>query len=515
MTARPDKAHIFVTEHLKEDLKGRSIRAGMITATAQGLKAILGLLNIAVLSRLLSPESYGLVAMASAFMGFLWILTDGGLTIATVQTEDLNQQKASTIFWLNTLFGIGCGVIFAALSPFIAWYYRDPRLLAIALAFAVAFPLKACGMQHQALIVRQMRFRALAVIDIVSTAVGLGVGVAFALDGWSYWSIIAQTYGTIALSTVGVWIASGWHPDLRVSLREIRGMLHVGGFYSGFQCVCAINKSLEGMFIGRIGGAEPLGVYNRALSSSISPFQQFMTPIFAVAFPALSRLVADPAQYRRAFQRVYGSILALTLPITAFLIPASLPVIRILLGPNWDVAVPTFAWLLPAAFLGALNGAGLCLFTTTGNTKRLFGFVVFESFVLNGSILAALPWGVTAVAMAVSMSGLLIRSPVFFWQGSRCSSVRVSDFYRPFIYELPLAAGICAAVLLCGHVFPAWRPFPQVLVMAVAAALVYFLLLVLFPFGRRRLATGWELAEKFLRSKILKPERQETGASVP
>jgi len=290
-----------------------------------------------------------------------------------------------------------------------------------------------------------------------------------------------------------------------VSLREIRGMLHVGGYYSAFQCVCAVNKSLESMFIGRIGGAAQLGVYNRALSSSISPFQQFMTPIFAVAFPALSRLVAEPEQYRRAFQRVYGSILALTLPITAFLIPASLPIIRILLGPNWDVAVPTFAWLLPAAFLGALNGAGLCLFTTTGNTRRLFGFVVFESFVLNGSILAALPWGVTAVAMAVSMSALLIRSPVFFWQGSLCSPVRVSDFYRPFIYEIPLAAGICGTVLLCAQLFPAWRPFPQVLVMAAASALVYFVLLALFPFGRRRITVGWEAVQKFLKPKALNP----------
>ena len=505
MTTRPDKTNIFVTEHLKEDLKGRSIRGGMVTAGAQSLKAILGLLNIAVLSRLLTPESYGLVAMAGAFMGFLWILTDGGLTIATVQTDDLDQHKASTIFWVNTLFGIGCGLIFAALSPLIAWYYRDPRLLDIALAFAVAFPLKACGMQHQALIVRQMRFRALAVIDIVSTAVGLAIGVVFALDGWSYWSIIAQTYGTIAISTAGVWYASGWHPDLRVSLGKIRGMLHVGGYYSGFQCVCAVNKSIESMLIGRIGGAEQLGVYNRALSSSISPFQQFMTPILTVAFPALSRLATQPESFRRAFQRVYGSILAFTLPITCFLIPASLPIIRILLGPNWDIAVPTFAWLLPSAFLGALNGAGLCLFTTTGNTKRLFGFVVFESFVLNLSILAAAPWGVTAVAMAVTLTAIVIRSPVFFWQGSRCSSVRVGDFYRPFIYEIPLAAGIYGTVVLCAHLLPAWRPFPQVLVMAAASALVYFVLLTLFPFGRRRLAVVWASVEKFLKRKALQP----------
>ena len=501
MTTRPDPTAVFVTEHLKEDLKGRSIRGGIVTATAQVLKAILGLLNIALLSRLLTPESYGLVAMASAFMGFLWILTDGGLTIATVQSDDLNHEKASTIFWVNTMFGLACGLVFAALAPFIAWYYRDPRLLAITLAFALAFPMKAAGMQHQALLVRQMRFRALGVIDIVSTAVGLAIGVVLALEGGSYWAIIAQTYGTIVVATAGYWWASNWRPAARFSFREIRSMLHVGGYYSGFQCVCAINKSIESMLIGRIGGAEQLGIYNRALSSSISPFQQFMTPIFAVAFPALARLVQQPGSYRRGVQQIYGGILALTLPIVAFLIPAALPVVRILLGPHWDVAVPTFAWLLPAAFLGALNGVGLCLFNTTGHTKQLFYFGVFESFVINLSIFLAAPYGVTMVAMAYSGTGIFIRTPIFLWQASRCCSIPVGDFYRPFLYELPLAVGIAAAVTVCAQLTPAWESIPRAIVMALAAAAAYFSLLVLFPFGRRRIALGREWAGKFLRPK--------------
>jgi len=502
MTTEPDKAKAFATDHLRDDLKGRSIRAGMVTASAQVLKAILGLLNIAVLSRLLRPENYGLVAMATAFMGFLWILTEGGLTMASVQAEELNQHKSSTIFWVNMLFGLTCGLIFAALAQPIAWYYRDPRLLPIVLSFAAAFPLKAGGMQHQALLTRQMKFLVLAGVDIASTAIGLAVGVICALRGLEYWSIIAQTYATFAVSVLLYWYFSGWRPDWTFSLREVGRILHVGGFYSGFQCVCAINKSLESMLIGRIGGAVQLGIYNRALSSSISPFQQFMSPVVAVAFPALSRVVGQPAYYRRGVQQMYGGILAFSLPVVSFLIPAALPVIRILLGPNWDVAVPTFAWLLPGAFLGAINAVGLVIFNTTGHTKRLFIFSVFESFVINTAIFLAAPHGVTMVAAALSLTGLLIRTPVFLWIAARCCSMPVGDFYRPFVQEIPLSAGVFAAVFFCAHGLADWRPVPQMLVMGTSAALVYFALLVLFPFGRRRIALIREHAKKLLRPKL-------------
>ncbi|MEJ0000564.1 MAG: lipopolysaccharide biosynthesis protein [Verrucomicrobiota bacterium] len=499
MTERPDKAKLFQTAHLKEDLRGRSIRAGIVTASAQLLKAILGFLNIALLSRLLSAENYGLVAMASAFMGFLWILTEGGLTMASVQSDELDHHKASTIFWVNMLFGTGCGLIFAVLAPFIAWYYRDPRLVAIVLCLAVAFPLKASGMQHQALLTRQMKFSILAMIDIASAALGLIVGVICAFRGLQYWSLIAQTYTTFAVAMVLYWWFSGWRPGFQFSLREVRSILHVGGYYSGFLCVCAFNKSMESLLIGRIGGATQLGLFNRAMSSSMSPFQQFISPVAAVAFPALSRAVTQPAQYRRGVQQICGTLLALSLPAVAFLIPAAQPVIRILLGPNWDAAVPTFAWLLPAAFLDVFNVIGALIFNTTGSTKQFFIFSLFEALVINGSILLAAPYGVTMVAMGLSLSGLLIRTPALLWLAARCGSLPVSDFYRPLIHEAPLAAGVAAAVLFCARALPGWQPVPQIMVMAGAAALVYFSLLALFPFGRRRIALIAEHAEKFLR----------------
>jgi PST family polysaccharide transporter len=360
-------------------------------------------------------------------------------------------------------------------------------------------------MQHQALLARQMRFLHLAMIDIAATTVGLGVGVICALRGLEYWSLIAQTYATFATAAGLYWWFSGWRPDFQFSLREVRRILHVGGFYSGFLCVCAFNKSMESMLIGRIGGAAQLGIFNRAMSSSMSPFQQFISPVVAVAFPALSRVVSNPAQFRRGVQQVCGTLVALTLPIVAFLIPAAFPVIHILLGPKWDVAVPTFTWLLPAAFCDVYSIVGGLIFNATGNTKRFFFFSVAEAVVINGSILLAAPYGVTMVAMCLSLTALLLRVPALLWLAARSGSIPVSDFYRPLLLELPLAAGVAGAVLVCARLVPGWSAVPQVLVMALAAAAVYFGLLVLFPAGRQRIALIRDHAGKFLRPQAPAP----------
>ena len=110
-------------------LKTQAARGGAVTAASQGITFVLNLGSTAVLARLLAPADFGLVAMVTALTGFLGMFKDMGLSAAVVQQPDVTHRQVSTLFWINLLACGVLGVVVAAGSPLVAWFYDEPRLV--------------------------------------------------------------------------------------------------------------------------------------------------------------------------------------------------------------------------------------------------------------------------------------------------------------------------------------------------------------------------------------------------
>src|SRR5262245_23329178 len=142
------------TERLKAGLATRTARGGAVTFASQGFKFAAGLGATMVLGRLLTPADYGLIGMVVVVTGFVSMFKDLGLSAATVQREEITSAQVSTLFWVNVALSIGVGMVTIALSPVVAWFYGEPRLTAIMLAYAVGFLFGGLTVQHEALLHR-------------------------------------------------------------------------------------------------------------------------------------------------------------------------------------------------------------------------------------------------------------------------------------------------------------------------------------------------------------------------
>lgn len=438
----------FQTEHLKQDLKGRSVRGGVVTVLTQSSKMVFNLGALAVLARLLTPQDFGLIAMVATVTNLVTLFKDMGLSMATVQKAEIDHRQVSTLFWVNVGFSAAIALVIAALSPSIAWFYREPRLVPITLILAVGLGLSGLMVQHEALLRRQMRFTDLALVQVASMALGAGVAIAAAWGGAGYWSLVVKQLVEQLVSIVGVWVLCSWRPGWPGKLSSIGDMLAFGGNLMGFNFVNYFARNLDNILIGWRWGALPLGLYDKAYQLFLFPIQQLNTPFAAVATPALSRLVDAPGQYRQAYLRVLDKLALLSMPFIAFTIASADWIIHLALGSQWSEASRIFAWLGITALVQPISNSTGWLFMTQGRTWQMFQWGIVGSLLSVVAIVAGLPWGAEGVAASYSISGLLIRTPLLFWFVCRQGPVRQTDLYRTIA---PAAlASVLSLLLLFG-----------------------------------------------------------------
>jgi PST family polysaccharide transporter len=154
-------------------LKRRSIRGGAATFVAQGVKFLIRFTAQIAIARLLVPADYGLIAMVAPLLGLLQLVGDLGLGQAVLQRQNISQEEVSGLFWIGLAVNFCVAIVVAAFSPLLAWVYSEPRLVMVSIALAALMPISGLATLPQALLMRNLRFGALAFLDILPPAVGL------------------------------------------------------------------------------------------------------------------------------------------------------------------------------------------------------------------------------------------------------------------------------------------------------------------------------------------------------
>lgn len=426
------------TDHLLGDLGRRTAASAVITTGAQGLKFALNLASTLILARLLAPQDFGLVAMVTAVTGFLEVLKDAGLSTATVQRHDITQAQVSNLFWANLGLGFLIMVLVAGAAPALAWFYGEPRLTGVALAVSVTFFLTASAVQHQAILRRQMKFTAIAVIQVVPAILGLGVAITMASTGWGYWSLVGTTVATAASNCVVTWLLSDWRPGLPVRGVGTKSLLRFGASLTGAAIVQAVAGTLDTLLIGRAYGAAAVGLYSRGAALLLNPLQQFLSPFHTVLVPSLSRIQNDPERYRRAFLQITDVLALLSLPAAGFLLAMAEPLVIFLLGDQWHEAIPIFSAFAVVAIYAPMANASTWLFTSQGRDREILTTSVLLSLITLTSIIGGLPYGPEGVAISYSLSGIFIRLPLLFHYAGFKGSVRTRDIWICMLSKVPI-----------------------------------------------------------------------------
>ena len=468
---------------MTSELAHSAARGAFFTLGAQLAKILLQLLSVVVLSRLLSPGDYGLLAIVLVVVGVGEIFRDFGLTSASIQAPELSRGQRDNLFWINAAIGAVLTVILFLLARPIEAVTGEAEIVGVVQSLSLLFLLNGLATQHRASLMRDLRFRALAIIDVSAAAIALGAAVAAAVAGLEYWSLVVQQLSSGAVVLVGSVAAGRWLPrwySRRVSVREL---VNFGWNIVVTNVLIYAGSQVDTIIVGLKFGTAPLGLYNRAYQLVMTPLGQVRSPLKGVALPVLSRVQQDPARfntYVTSAQLALGYGLGIPLILVAALAD---PLVHIMLGPQWTGATPILALFAIAGLLTTLPFVGYWVYLSRGLGRQLFLYTIVTTAIKVVCIVTGSFFGLIGVAIGFAVA------PAISWPLSLAWLSRVTPMPTRRLYAG--AARILVATAVSGSV--AWtasliaQPLGHwgMLVLGVLAGAAAVTPLLLIPIYRR------------------------------
>ncbi len=456
------------------DLKRKTIDGVAWTVTGRFGKQFLSLGLMIVLARLLSPEEFGLVAMVTVVTGFASLFAELGFGASLIQKQDVEEEHRSSVFWLNVGAGLLLTLGFAAVAPLVAAFYERPILDVLTRVVSLNFAISALGIMHATLLRKELDFRRLTIVDVVSLGASGLVAVVMAWMGFGVWSLVAQSLTLSAVTSGMLWIASPWRPKLLFRWSAIKDLL---GFSTNWLGTLSLNywtRNADNLLIGWRLGAGALGVYSRAYTLLLFPLINITRVVAQVVFPSFSIIQHDKERVARAYLRATRLIALFTFPLMMGLAVTARPFVLTVFGPQWVEMIPLLRVFGVVGMLESISKTEGTVYLSQGRADLQFRVSLFLKINLILGIIIGLQFGVVGVAMGYAIASFINAYPSFYFAG-RLVNLGFSQ------HLLNLAPGFACTILMGASVFAldtwfvpdAWGPTLQLTALVTAGALVY------------------------------------------
>jgi len=472
----PDQ--LFGSKVQLDDIKTRSVRGGFIMMGTQGVKFLLQTFSTVILARLLTPDDFGLVGMVSVVINFILIFKDVGLSLATIQKAEITRKSMDSMFWITVSISSVLGLIIIALSPTLVGFYSREELRSITVLLGFSFIVSGLSIQHAALLRRHLLFDEISYIQISASFISLTVSVLCALLGYGYWSLVVGTVSHSVFTTIFTFYYCQWVPGKYSYQDGLMEMVKFGGGVTSFNVANYFSRNFDKILIGKYFGPVELGYYSKAYQLLMLPLNQVREPLSQIAVPALSRLVAYPDKYRKAFFSVQEKLCLFMVPPIGVMAASSDWIIELIFGPSWLPASQMFQWLSIISLFQLSLSSGAWLLITQGKIKTLVTFGLWEATLNVLSFIIGLNWGANGIAAAYALTGVFVRSPALMLTVTKSGPVKLKAYLMVVAKYFIPAFVIYALVLFVRYNCSTLTPMLGLLMSLFIYIVVFFAMII-------------------------------------
>lgn len=433
-------------------------------------RILIQLLSLTVLTRLIPPSEYGLMAMGTVVVNLVLIVRDLGTASAIIQAKELDYSVVNSIFWLNVIMGVGLFIIIATLSPAISYFFDAPKLTMLLSLLALSFPLASIGSAHQALLERESKFKKIAAIELLAAVSGFVVAFVSAIHGGGAFSLALQLIVNSLFSSFLYYLLSAWRPSIKFSFSHLRSILGFSGNLTAFNLVNYFSRNADMIIIGHKYDVSILGAYSLAYRIMLFPLQSLTFVASRSLYPILSRHQEDLQKISKIYCQTIFVIMSITAPMMFGLAVLRDPFISVVFGQNWNAVPAILLWLAPTGFIQSILSCSGSVFMSLNRTSLLMKLGVCGAILQVTAFLIGSLYDIHIFVILYFLSNIVNAIPVLFYT---FKLLQVQPFELVKSTIVPLFSCLCMYFFLKQNYHCFNNEMSDLLMNVVVGAIIY------------------------------------------
>ena len=403
-------------------------------------RAFFQLIQVSILARFLPKEAFGLVAMALFIVQFSNIFVDMGFTSSILHRQNATKNEYSSIYWLNIFISFILFGFLLLITPTVARFYNEPELVKIIPILGTNILFLAAGRQHRTIMQKQFQFKAISIIELVSIVFGLILAIILAIKDFGVYSLV---YSTLLVSIISNFLFLILNLNLNpirfhFRLKETKPFLKIGGFTMGSTILDFFSRETDVLIIGKMLGAESLGVYSLAKQIVLKLYSLINPIVINVLSPLLSSIQNEKDRLKTSFLKIVKYLALLNFPIYSIIIVCSKEILFFLYGSEYIEYYLVLSLLAFAYGLAALSNPVGSLHIATGRTDIGFKWTIIRVMISPLVIFVGSLISIETVAGFYALLSLLFIIPLWFVQLKPMANIKLAEYIKQFYKPLCL-----------------------------------------------------------------------------
>lgn len=403
-------------------------------------RALFQLIQISILTRFLSKEAFGLIAMTLLVVQFSNLFVDMGLSSSILHRQNATKNEYSSIYWLNIFTALLFYFILIMIAPLVAKFYNEPDLVILISIMGINLLLMAVGQQHKTIMQKEFQFKAISIIEFISFFFGLISAVILAIYDFGVFSLVYSTLFASFLSNFLFLIQNSKLNPIGFHFRfsETRSFLKIGGFTMGSTVFDFFSRETDVLIIGKLLGSENLGVYSLSKQIVLKIYSIINPVILNVLSPLLSSMQTEKYRLKISFLMIVKYLSYINVPIYLFIILLSKEILSIVYGYEYSEYYHILSFLAFAYCLTSLSNPVGSLQIATGRTDLGFKWTIFRVIITPIVIFLGALVNIEIIAAFYAFLSLILIVPLWFIQLKPMVEIKlleyINQFYKPLIF---------------------------------------------------------------------------------
>lgn len=360
-----------------------------------------------IIARILTPESYGLIAMPLFFLALAQSLIDNGFASALVRKEELKEEDLSTAFFFNIVVGVVCYLVLFISSPWIASFYEEPILSKLLKFTALATIFNPLCVVQQAILTRKIDFKTQTYVTLSGSLFSGFIGLLLAYSGYGVWALVFQQVGGYATRTILFWLLVRWRPSMVWSCESFR---YLWGYGSRMLVASILDtgfKNIYPLIIGKVYNANDLGYFTRAQGFANLPSATLTSMLQRVTFPVLSSMMNENERLAINYRKILRLTTWVVFPIMLGLSAVADPFVRVLLTDKWEGCIILLQIVCFNLMWYPVHAININLLQVKGRSDLFLRLEIIKKILTIVVILSTYKFGVVGLTLGGVFSSLI------------------------------------------------------------------------------------------------------------